>query len=120
LSNSSPTTPTINSDELLARLGHASSALTQLVPLLAESAVRWQAEFTAALAATDAERLRRSAHQAKGALATVAAAPAADLARALEDLAKSGDLAGAEKAIVALLDEVERVRAAVEKLAAAG
>jgi HPt (histidine-containing phosphotransfer) domain-containing protein len=109
----SPSPPSVNTDELLARLGQSRSALTQLVPLLAESAARWQAEFSAALDAADAERLRRSAHQAKGALLTFAAAPAAALALTLESLAKNGDLANARPVIVALLDELRRVQAAL-------
>jgi HPt (histidine-containing phosphotransfer) domain-containing protein len=102
----------------MTRLGQSRSALTQLVPLLAESAARWQAEFIAAIDANDAERLRRAAHQAKGALLTFAAAPAAALALTLESLAKNGDFAGARQIVTELLDELRRVHAAAQDLAA--
>jgi HPt (histidine-containing phosphotransfer) domain-containing protein len=101
----------------MARLGQSRSALTQLVPLLAESTARWQAEFAAALDAEDAERLRRAAHQAKGALLTFAAAPAAALALTLEGRAKNGDFAGARQIVIELLDELRRVHAAAQNLA---
>jgi hypothetical protein len=117
MSDSSPSPPSINTKELLARLGQSRLALTQLVPLLAESAARWQVEFDVALNAADAEGLRRSAHQAKGAMLTVAAAPAAAMALTLENMAKNGDLAGARLAIEPLLEEVRRVQTAIQNLA---
>lgn len=117
MSGPSPNPPSVNTDELLARLGQSRSALAQLAPLLAESAARWQAEFFAALDTADAERLRRSAHQAKGALLTFSAAPAAALALTLENLANSGDFAGARKIVESLAEELGRVQGAVNELA---
>ncbi len=116
MSGPSPNPPSVNIDELLARLGQSRSALAQLAPLLAESAARWQAEFFAALDAADAERLRRSAHQAKGALLTFSAAPAAALALTLENLAKNGDFAGARKVVEALIEELRRVQSTIREL----
>ena len=57
--------PVLNADELMARLGGSRSALAGLLPALAESASLWEAEMNAALAAADAERLRRAAHRGR-------------------------------------------------------
>jgi len=100
----------------MARLGGSRSALASLAPIIAQSAAAWEAEISAALAANDADRLRRAAHQAKGALATLAAPQAVEFAKALEDLARAGDLAAAPAAITALKEETARAQAAVAAL----
>src|SRR5438876_14109 len=100
----------------MARLGGSRSALAGLVPALAESAALWEAEMNAALAASDAERLRRAAHQAKGALATLAAPRAAEAAKALEELARAGKLAETPAALATLKIETEHAREAVTAL----
>jgi HPt (histidine-containing phosphotransfer) domain-containing protein len=113
----SPDSPVVRTDELLARLGHSSAALAQLLPLITQSAVNWQVELTAALAAGDAGRLRSAAHQIKGAMATFAAPAATAAALELEDLAKSGNLSAAASAVATVLEQVEQVRLCVAQLA---
>lgn len=108
--------PVIAVDELLARLGGSREMLAQLVPVLTQSAATWRTELTAALAASDADRLRRAAHQAKGGLLTFAAPRAAAAAKALEDLARSGDLASVSAAVDALLAEIAAVESAVASM----
>jgi len=108
--------PVLNAEELMARLGGSRVALAQLVPVLTQSAATWQAELKAALAAGDAVRLGRAAHTAKGSLGTLAAPRAAAAAKAVEDLARAGDLATAPAAVATLLAETERAHAAVRDL----
>jgi HPt (histidine-containing phosphotransfer) domain-containing protein len=116
VSDASSEPPVVNTVELMARLGGSVAVLAQLLPVFAQSAGQWQAEFDAALAAGDAERLRRAAHQAKGALMTFAAPRAVSAAQALEELARTGRLEAAPAAVSALRNEVELAQAAVAAL----
>jgi HPt (histidine-containing phosphotransfer) domain-containing protein len=106
----------LNVEELMARLGGSRDVLAAMIPIIAQSAAAWEAEMNAALAANDAKRLRRAAHQAKGALATLAAPRAAQAAKVLEDFAHTGDLAAARTAMAALKEETASAHSAVAAL----
>jgi len=113
-----PITPAVALDELLDRLGGRRQLVGQLFAVFEQSAPSWLQELDAACRAGDAERLRKTAHSAKGALATLAAVPAAELAKSLEDLGKSGDLANAPAGIARFSAELERVREAFRSILA--
>lgn len=110
--------PVLDTAALLERLGGSRETLAQLEPVLTQSAQSWRTELPAALTAGDTERLRRTAHQAKGAMLTFAAPRAAAAALRLEELAKAGNLAESPGAVTALLDEVTAMQAAVRELLA--
>ncbi len=71
-----------------------------------------------ALAASDAETIRKEAHSIKGGAANIHALRLSQTAKAIEELAKAGELEAIPKALVALIEENERMRRAL--LEAAG
>jgi two-component system sensor histidine kinase/response regulator len=103
--------PVVRSDR--ARLG-------ELAGLFCNESERLLPEIRAALAAAEAERLRRAAHSLKGAINCFGARAAAEVAQRLELLGRDGDLSGAAALLPALEAEVERVRSALRQMTAPG
>ncbi|MEZ4435811.1 MAG: Hpt domain-containing protein [bacterium] len=64
---------------------------------------------TAAVKARDPGGISRAAHKLKGGLLTIGAAAASNAALELEKLGKNGDLGGADKALAALVREIDRL-----------
>ena len=62
-----------------------------------------------ALADHDHEKLRREGHSIKGGAAVLSAGPLMKAAALLEEMGKSGDLAGAEEAFARLEEEIARL-----------
>lgn len=108
--------PILDAEQLLARLGHSREVLAQMAQILIQSVPNWQAELEASLAAGDSERLRRAAHQVKGAMMTFAAPRAADAAKRLEELGKTAQLHNARETATQLLANIELVVAEVKSL----
>jgi HPt (histidine-containing phosphotransfer) domain-containing protein len=67
-------------------------------------------QMHAALDKGDLSEAGRAAHKLKGTVYYLGAQPAADAALGLEQAAKSGDLAAAEKAIIELEHQVELLK----------
>jgi HPt (histidine-containing phosphotransfer) domain-containing protein len=108
--------PLVQKEDLLPRLGGKREVLAQMNALLQEQASAWNTEMGAALARRDGEALRRLAHQAKGALANLAAPRAAAAAQQLEDIARHGRWERAEESLSkfeAVADQVIRELAAM-------
>lgn len=104
--------PVFQRDDLLARLGGSRDALSRVVAQLERSIPDWLVQLPAAAAAGDADRLRRLAHQIKGALLTFAAPRAAEAALRLEESAREGRRNEWDPLIATLHEELERLRAA--------
>jgi HPt (histidine-containing phosphotransfer) domain-containing protein len=85
--------------------------LRELVHLLAADCPRRLAEMREALEAGDGARIQQIAHGLKGALGSVGAADAVDLARALESIGRDGQLARAGALLGDLETEIDRVLA---------
>jgi CheY-like chemotaxis protein/HPt (histidine-containing phosphotransfer) domain-containing protein len=81
----------------LARVGGDARLLRELVRLFLTECPRWLGEIRAAVAGRDAGRLRQAAHSLKGSLGTFGARAAFEAAQRLENLARVGELAGAEQ-----------------------
>ena len=64
-----------------------------------------------ALDASDPEDLRKEAHSIKGGAAVLTAGPLMEMAAALEEIGRSGDLAGGEEAFLSLEMESSRIAA---------
>jgi signal transduction histidine kinase/CheY-like chemotaxis protein/HPt (histidine-containing phosphotransfer) domain-containing protein len=99
----------------LARIGGDERLLRELVRLFLAEYTRWLAEIRAAVAGRNAARLRPAAHSLKGSLGTFGARAAFAAAQRLEELARAGDLAGAEETCTVLagvLAELQPVLAA--------
>jgi HPt (histidine-containing phosphotransfer) domain-containing protein len=106
--------------EALRRLGGDKELLAQVSALfVAESGGSCRA-LQAALAAGDAQVLRREAHTVKSMLSTFSFESGRHLAQRLEDLAASGRLDGAEALTGELLAAVMQLARALEQGAAAG
>jgi CheY-like chemotaxis protein/HPt (histidine-containing phosphotransfer) domain-containing protein len=102
-------TPLVLKDDLLARLGGNRNVLQQVTELLRTQAVAWSTEMRSAAIHGDGEALRRMAHQAKGALANLAAPRAAAAAQELEAIARNGQWECAEQAVSRLETAIEQV-----------
>jgi CheY-like chemotaxis protein len=108
--------PAVDEAALMNQLGGNRQVLSQLVQILKKNSRSWESNLRAAVAAADAESIRRTAHQAKGALGNFAADKAARLAGTLEELGKTANLATAPSIIDELTGEIRRVEAALDKL----
>lgn len=104
--------PAVDFADLLARIGGNLPLVGKLFEAFEQSVPAWLHDLDTAIQANDAEKFRKAAHTAKGALSTLAAHPAAELARSLEELGKAGDLANARIGVAQFTAEMERVREA--------
>jgi signal transduction histidine kinase/ActR/RegA family two-component response regulator/HPt (histidine-containing phosphotransfer) domain-containing protein len=95
--------PVFDRDELLARLGGRAEMIPRFCTMFLGSATAGIAGIRKALEAGDAEELHRQAHTIKGAAANIAASRIRACATRLDEMAKSGEISGAQ----ALLDELE-------------
>ena len=75
-----------NRDLMLERLGGDEELMREVVDLFVSECPGMLAETEKAVASADADLIKRAAHTLKGALLNIAAEPAADVARKLEQL----------------------------------
>jgi HPt (histidine-containing phosphotransfer) domain-containing protein len=101
----------------LARVGGDENLLYDLANLFFAEAPKRLSAVRAALEDNDADRLRRAAHSMKGSVSAFAARRAGEAAANLENLAQTGQLAGAEAACEALAVQVDMLRHALENFA---
>jgi HPt (histidine-containing phosphotransfer) domain-containing protein len=110
------TGPAVHEPELLDRLGGNRGLVRQLQDVLRRSMTAWQNDLDVAVHAGDSDRVRRTAHQMKGALANLAAGPAAAKAKMLEDLGKAGNLEPVSQVRTRLWTELVRVNADLTRI----
>lgn len=103
-------------DELLERVGGDRELLATLAEMQKAETPRAMEEIRAFADNGDAEGLERSAHRLVGSLVIFAATEAVEAARALEHLARSRNLANADRQVAALEIEVQRVQAALDRI----
>ena len=97
--------------------GDDPAMLAELAGLFADECTGLVAAVRGAIDGADADALRIAAHTLKGSLSVFAAGPAAARALALEQLARSGELADAEAGFEALERELERLLPELRRLA---
>ncbi|MGB6200400.1 MAG: response regulator, partial [Candidatus Acidiferrales bacterium] len=102
----------------LARIDGDESLFADLAKLFCDESARMLSAIQDAIAKKNAGELHRAAHFLKGSVATFAAQPAFDAALKLEEIARSGNLTGAEDAYASLAEEVRRLRIALENRSA--
>jgi CheY-like chemotaxis protein/HPt (histidine-containing phosphotransfer) domain-containing protein len=102
----------------LARVGGDQKLLGELVTLFNRECPSWLADLRAAVAAGDAEKVKRTAHTVKGSVGIFGARPAFEAAQRLEKMGQEGDLAGAAAACDELETLLRRLPPALEVLAA--
>ena len=110
--------PAFDRDELLERVDGDRELLGQLAALFSQGLPGLLGQMEAGLRAGDGEATARAAHTLKGALLNLAAGPAAELARQVEDGGRLGNLDMASRAFAGLRAEVVRVESAVAEEAA--
>jgi PAS domain S-box-containing protein len=93
------------------RLGGDEDLFSEVAGLFLTDTPAQVAQIRQAVKAGDAEGLRRTAHALKGAAGYVGGMATAEAARALEQIGASGDLSGAQAALVTLDREVRRLLA---------
>ncbi len=93
-------------------LNEVVSAFVIEGPALAE-------EIRQALAAGDANRLRRGAHTLRGALRTLGIESTAELANELEEIGRSGDLTRAAALVVRLVSQLDQIFSEAKSFASA-
>ena len=96
----------VNVDELLERLDGDRAFLAELTEVFRNDYPRQLRGIRDALEANDPAGVRQRSHALKGALSSLAANRARDMAAGLERQGTSGDLAGAETALESLEQEV--------------
>lgn len=101
-------------DALLESLGGDQEFLVELLNTYFEDAPQLITAMQAAVAAGDAEELRRAAHSLKSTSATFGAMDLSGQCKVLEMMAKSSALQGAEAQIAAVATEYERAKAELE------
>jgi CheY-like chemotaxis protein len=102
----------------IERLGGDEELFNEVAGVFLTDTPGQVAQIRQAVKAGDAEGLRRAAHGLKGAAGYVGGTAAAEEARALELIGASGDLSGAQAALVALDREVRRLLAELSGLMA--
>jgi HPt (histidine-containing phosphotransfer) domain-containing protein len=109
---------TLDPDLLLRNLDGDADLLAQVVGLFFEASEEILERMRRARSESDADALRRKAHELRGALANVGAEAGAQAAKELETLAAGGALGAAGPAMRALEKELEKLRPALRALVA--
>jgi len=110
--------PSLNGQELLARVDNDVDLVKELTAIFCEECPRHLANLQTALAEGKAASLRQTGHTLKGMLANLAAPVATDLAAQIENLGKKGQVSSARLVFEALKAEVPRVEKALKDLTA--
>ena len=96
----------------LRRAGGDRRLLKQVIALYRADAPVSMRRIAKAVGDEDAETLRTTAHALKGSVATVGGVAAKEAAATLEDLGRTGSVAGADAALIALRAELVKLDAA--------
>jgi two-component system sensor histidine kinase/response regulator len=106
----------VDREVALARVDGDEGLLADLAKLFCEESQKLLSAVQDAVAKRDTAALKHAAHSLKGSLSTFAARDATEAALRLEDLARAGELEGAEDAYRLLAAQVERLKQALESL----
>jgi PAS domain S-box-containing protein len=104
----------------LAHVEGDAGLLKELVALFLEELPGMLASLRAAVAAADANAIKRAAHKLRGALGNFPAQPALQAAGRLEDLGREGRLSEVEPACAELATEIDRLTTALGSLSGLG
>jgi two-component system, sensor histidine kinase and response regulator len=101
----------------LARVDGDEALLADLAKLFCDESPRMMAAMHEAVVDRDSDRIQRSAHSLKGAVATLAAQRTFEAALRIERLGRSGDMSQVDKAYALLEIHVRRLRAVLQTIA---
>ena len=115
-SNDEKESSKVDTEALMNRLGDDRALLRELTSLFADDSLRLMGQVQSALQDQSPERLEKAAHTLKGALGSLFANAAFDLAFKLHEAARSRDLARAAAVFQRLEKEIEIVRETLKSL----
>jgi HPt (histidine-containing phosphotransfer) domain-containing protein len=102
----------------LERVDGDTELLGEIAQIFLDDVDALTAEIRQAVSDADPARIMRSAHRLKGSVATLAAHAATDAALRLENMGRSGEIAGATAALASLEAEMARLAPALRELVA--
>jgi CheY-like chemotaxis protein len=105
-----PAATVLDREAVYRRIGNDVELLLEAIATFREESTELMGSLREAVEHRDAELVGRVAHSLKGALATLAASPAADAALRIEKMGRSGDLSGVDEARASLEFEMTRLR----------
>ncbi|MFT5466162.1 MAG: two-component system sensor histidine kinase/response regulator [Verrucomicrobiales bacterium] len=106
--------PAFDSDRFSANLGADENLMKDLIGFFKEDSEKFLTETESGLAAADAKAVHGGVHSLKGLVGNYAADRASDLAKRLDEIARSGELAGAAELLDELRAEIQRVNEALQ------
>jgi two-component system, sensor histidine kinase and response regulator len=111
-----PPIASLDREVAMARVGGDAELLKEIAVLFLENYEIWLAELREAGAKGDADAVQRTAHGLKGSVANFGAADAVAAALKLENLGRSGELAGMPESLAALEAALKTLRGDLESL----
>ncbi len=103
-------------EPVLQRLGGDHELLAEIARLFLDDAPKHLTNITRAIAEGDADGLRRAAHSLKGAASNFEASGVVEAARGLEELGRSGTVAGAEALTRLLHQETDQLISTLQRV----
>jgi len=111
-----PEAAAVDAAALRDQLGGDDTLLVEVIDLYLREEDEMRTRIARALAAGAASELDHAAHRLKGSLFSLAAGPAAELARQLEEMGRQGALEGGRAVLDALEIALQRTRSALVAL----
>ena len=113
---SDTTSPVLDRSALYDQVGDEPELLLRIVGLFLDDSRTVLASLLEGLTKNDNDAIQRGAHRLKGALLTLGANPAAEIARELENIGRSGSLDGADTVLHDLQRELAALQPELEAL----
>jgi len=101
--------PVLDRTALYEQVGDEADLLLKVIEMFRADSIQEIAKLDAALAAQDASEVQQGAHRLKGALLTLGAKPAANVAMQLEHMGRDGDVSSGAPLLVVLRAELARL-----------
>jgi signal transduction histidine kinase/CheY-like chemotaxis protein len=101
--------PVLDRTALYEQVGDEADLLLKVIEMFRNDSVLVVARLETALATGDASEVQQGAHRVKGALLTLGAKAAADVAMRLEHMGREGDVTGGPALLTALRHELTRL-----------
>jgi len=103
--------PAVDFEGLLERVENDTTLLEEMIGLYLDSSPRLLTEIESGVQRRDAPAVQRAAHALKGALQNLSAGPCAEIALALEQVGRAGELKTADRMLLDLKEELDRLQA---------
>ena len=106
----------VNAREILDKCGNDMNLLRELCKLYTEESAKLMQALGEAVANRDVDAIRRTAHSLRGSTQFFSSGPAVETLKQLEAMAGSGSLDGADQVYSRLVQQMNEVRQATERL----